>query len=203
MKEEIFKCEICDRDFKSKEALEMHNSTKHSERKKEESSKKIQKTNYKKIRNWAILIAVFGLMFYGFFWMFSSANSYGDLPAKEMNIGSHQNIALHIHSGLSIVIDDKNFDIPANIGVSPGVMRPLHTHDSTGEIHIEGPYARDFTLGEFFDIWEKNLNQSCIFDYCTDKGELKMYVNGKENSEFGNHVLRDDEDISIEFKSNS
>jgi len=201
MIEEIFKCKICDKYFKSKEALEMHNSTKHSEKKKGEQNKK-PKINYKKIRNLTIIIAVFGLLFYGFYWTFSNMNSYIDLPAKEINIGGHQNIALHIHSELNILIDGEEFEIPANIGISEGIMRPLHTHDSTGEIHIEGPYRRDFTLGEFFDIWGKTLNQRCIFDYCTDKGELKMYINGNENQEFGNHILQDGEDILIEYNLN-
>ncbi len=194
----MFKCEICNRIFGTKEALAMHNAAKHSGQKSEE---KIQKTNYKKIRNLAIFLLILGLVMWGIYALMTSPNSYDNLPASEINIGSHQNIALHIHSDLKILIDGQENLIPANIGVSTGIMRPLHTHDSTGEIHIEGPYKRDFRIGEFFQIWGMTFNSTCIFENCTDKGELKMLVNGQENSQFDNYVMRDNDEIRIEFIS--
>ena len=45
------RCEICDRNFKDKEGLEMHNNAKHSSKKYEDKKKYI---NTKKIKNWVI-----------------------------------------------------------------------------------------------------------------------------------------------------
>jgi len=198
--EKQFRCDICDRIFKEEKSLEMHNSTKHSSNIKEE---KTGKTDYKKIRNWGVFIIIFGLIAYGIIWLVLNSGSFEDIPANEINIGSHQNIALHIHSDLKININGEETQIPSNIGVGNGVMRPVHTHDSSGEIHIEGPYKRDYAIEEFFQVWGKTFNSKCIFDYCTDNGELNMYVNGIENSEFENYVMKDDDLILIEYTSNS
>ncbi|PIZ82571.1 hypothetical protein COX97_04050 [Candidatus Pacearchaeota archaeon CG_4_10_14_0_2_um_filter_05_32_18] len=51
-----FKCEKCEREFSSKEALEMHNNSKHYGATK--GLKKLDSVNKKKIRNWAIFIVV-------------------------------------------------------------------------------------------------------------------------------------------------
>lgn len=42
-------------------------------------------------------------------------------------------------------------------------MRPLHTHDTSGQIHVEPIVARDITIGDFFLVWGKVFNSSGIF----------------------------------------
>ncbi|GIU68181.1 MAG: hypothetical protein KatS3mg001_031 [Candidatus Pacearchaeota archaeon] len=201
--EQKFKCEQCIRVFGSQEALDMHNKAKHSltkDKKTEENkSRKEHRLFTKKIRNLFIFIVVIGFLIFGAVALFSSSSKNEDVT--KMNIIGHQNAALHIHSKLKILIDDTEQLIPPNIGISQGVMRPLHTHDASGEIHIEAPYKRDFTIGEFFQVWEKNFNSSCIFNYCTDKGNLTMIVNGKENFEFENYFMKDGDIIIIEYNS--
>ncbi len=199
MEEEKFSCSECDKIFGRKESLEMHNSAKHSSElksKEEKNAKIIHKKNWK----FLILILVAAVVVYVFYLIIGNSE-INQTPANEINIRSHQNIALHIHSNLKILIDGEEIEIPANIGVSEGVMRPVHTHDSTGEIHIEGPYKRDFTVGDFFLVWEKTLNSNCVFDYCSEKGELKFFVNGKENNEFENYVMKDRDQIRIQYSS--
>ena len=116
---------------------------------------------------------------------------------------------IHVHPLLEIKINEENYVIPKNIGVpSSFCMRPLHTHDESGivddsaVIHIESKEVRPFRLSEFFVIWDKTFNSECIFEYCTDKGELKMFVNGEENTEFGNYSMQDEDDILIEYTTN-
>ncbi|NQV92011.1 hypothetical protein HQ489_06065 [Candidatus Woesearchaeota archaeon] len=113
---------------------------------------------------------------------------------------------IHLHPRLEIKINEDNFIIPKDIGiVSFSCMRPLHTHDESGVvdnravIHVESKEIRSFALSEFFIIWDKPFNSTCIFDYCTDKGELKMFVNEKENLEFGNYTMQDEDNIRIEY----
>ena len=189
------RCEKCVRDFASEDALNMHNKSKHPELVKKERTP----LPAKKIRNWVVFFIIVGLMVWGMIYLFVNTDFSNDLPANEMNIGSHSNIALHDHADLEIIIDGVEQEIPSDVGVSPGVMRPVHTHDATGEIHIEGPAPRDFTVGDFFLVWDKTFNETCIFEYCTDSGELTFKVNGVENENFNNYVMNDGDDMVIEF----
>ena len=68
------RCEICDRNFKDKESLEMHNKAKHPEKiPKEKKSLPI-----KKIRNWGIFVVVFGLIIWGIFGLIQSGAPVGE-----------------------------------------------------------------------------------------------------------------------------
>lgn len=73
---EKYKCEICDRIFKNKEGLNMHNSAKHSK-----PEKKTSKINHKKIRNWGIFVVISVLIIIGFYFMFSGVKT---LPPTDM-----------------------------------------------------------------------------------------------------------------------
>ncbi len=72
---EKIRCEICDRNFKDQEALDMHNAAKHSNL---QTEQKIPKTNYKKIRNWGIFIVVLGLVAWGIFVLIQSGTPTGE-----------------------------------------------------------------------------------------------------------------------------
>lgn len=85
------RCEICERNFKDEEGLEMHNSAKHSESKTEK--KKIKKINIKKIKSWAIWLTIFGLVIWGISAMFSGIQV---LPPTTMQGHVEQNPASHI-----------------------------------------------------------------------------------------------------------
>ncbi|MEK6929031.1 MAG: hypothetical protein AABW65_03725 [Nanoarchaeota archaeon] len=197
------RCELCNRDFKNEEGLMQHNSDKHSSK---INSEPINKLNYKKVKKY-IIIGIFLIILIWLLWMTMSSvikksNSCLTTPAHELNIGGHKDLALHIHSTLDIIIDGKKQFIPASIGIAQNIMRPIHTHDGAGEVHIEGPCRRDFTIGEFFKIWGKKFDSQCIFDSCTDKGIVKMKINGNENSEFEKYIMKEHDKIVIEYTSN-
>ena len=198
---EKVKCEVCGVMFKDEHGLAQHKSAKHPV---VESGVKF---NSKKIRNWTIFIVIVGFVIFGIVWLiystYSAINYCKVAPVTEVDIGGHTNLALHIHSKLIIIIDGKQQIIPANIGILPGIMRPIHTHATDNEIHIEGPCQRDFTIGEFFQIWNKPFSSECIIDKCTDSGILTMTVNGVLNTEFENYYMKDGDDIIIEYKSNA
>jgi hypothetical protein len=195
---ESHECDICERGFKSKGALEQHNLAKHASKKAEK-----KKTNFDwgEIKVWLIIVGVIGLIFWGVSALMSAGGSCQEDPAEEINIGGHTNLAMHIHPRLEIIIDGVVERLPANIGIGPGLMRPIHTHDSSGELHVEGPCRRDFFLGDFFKIWDREFSSECIFDKCVGEGELKMSINGVESQEFENLILRDYDRVRIEFAS--
>jgi hypothetical protein len=70
--------------------------------------------------------------------------------------------------------------VPAGIGIGPDFISPLHTHDTTGVIHVESPDVRTFTLGAFFGVWGVRLTRRCLGGYCARGADrLRVYVGGR------------------------
>jgi hypothetical protein len=94
--------------------------------------------------------------------------------------------ALHIHAHLDVIADGTPVEVPADIGIDVPAQKisPLHTHDTTGVIHVESPTkSATFTLGQFFDEWQVSLSPDHIGGLTTDgTHQLKVYVNGKVQS---------------------
>ncbi len=122
---------------------------------------------------------------------------------------------LHWHPVISIFINGERQIIPKDIGISIGKnidndisgmrMSPTHTHEDDGTIHLENnrPWIKPetLTLGYFFKVWDKNFNNSCIFEYCNDStSQLTMTVNGRPNYEFDKYRMHDKDFIVIEYK---
>jgi hypothetical protein len=68
----------------------------------------------------------------------------------------------------------------------------MHTHGNTGIIHIESPDVRNYTLGEFFVIWDKKFSNTQIFNNQVgeDNGKnstLSLYINGQKVSDRVNY----------------
>lgn len=193
------RCEVCNQAFKDEHGLAQHNAAKHAVAPKQyQSSTKYFK---KLVISIAVLVLVVAFLWWAVSGMLQESSQCKNTRAIEQNIGSHQNLAQHIHADLRIVIDGKEQAIPSDIGIVPGIMRPVHTHDASGEVHIEGPCRREYSLGEFFEVWGKQFSERCIFEKCTDKGELTMTVDGKDSKEFDSHMVHDDETIVITYTS--
>jgi hypothetical protein len=108
----------------------------------------------------------------------------------------------HIHPILKIVADGEPIEVPANIGVRSNCMTVLHTHTPDGVIHVESPERRDFTLGDFFAVWEQPFNKDEVLSYKADTThEVRVTVNGVEVGTYENTVLRDADQIEISFGS--
>lgn len=111
------------------------------------------------------------------FWGPPSTSSGGEGDVLEGALTGHEDLAMHMHSLLEIYVDGERLTIPAGIGIlSDGRMRYIHTHDSSGQLHIEAPFKRGFTLGDFFRIWGKKLDNECLDNYC---GKVGVTVNGE------------------------
>lgn len=123
----------------------------------------------------------------------------GDVAAKQCV--THAGLGQHIHPELTIIINGKEVEIPANIGITADCMMSLHTHETDGVIHIETPIIRDFTLGNFFAVWGEPLDSTHVLDFTATKaGQIKMTVNGQDVDTFENTILRDKDKIVIEAK---
>ncbi|TAL49222.1 hypothetical protein EPN83_01640 [Patescibacteria group bacterium] len=101
---------------------------------------------------------------------------------------------IHWHPGLKILVKGEKVEIPENTGLG-AVHSPIHTHDDLPLIHLEfdGLVRQDdIKLGQFFKVWGKDIHSF---------GEnVKMTVNGKENSEYENYVMHDGDKIELHYE---
>ncbi len=151
--------------------------------------------------------------------------AYGAVSGAFSSVGAPahgtEKIVMHIHPHLTIKIDGETVAIPQNVGIDPELykdhsldtygmkmpgmssmagMAPTHTHDASGTIHVESTVVRDYTLGDFFNVWGVTFTDTCIMDKCNDGTKtVKMFVNGQPSSEFRNYVMKDHDDIVIQY----
>ena len=88
----------------------------------------------------------------------------------------------HTHQHLDLDVDGRQVTIPADIGINRtvGFIAPIHTHDTTGIIHVESPVVRTFTLGELFDVWGVRFDGHCVGGVCDGSGRaLSVFLDGQ------------------------
>jgi len=88
----------------------------------------------------------------------------------------------HIHAHLDLFVDSKPITIPAEIGIKQNeCLYWLHTHNTSGVIHIESPTKMTFTLAQFIQVWDNTPDISPKFEELTHSDKnLKVFVNGTE-----------------------
>ena len=103
-------------------------------------------------------------------------------------------LAQHIHPTLKITIDGAEEEVPPDIGIVRGCTAELHTHDGTGQIHVESPRADEkFTFSQFLIIWGKSLEREGY--------SLKLTADGVEVKDPKDIVLKDKQEIVVEYTS--
>lgn len=113
---------------------------------------------------------------------------------------------IHWHPRVLIFIKGEKQELESDIG-RKGEELPIHTHDEDykeGVIHLEFPGTvkkDDIRLGRFFEIWGKRFSRDCLFEFCNNENsQVRMKVNGQENNEFENYVMRDGDQIEIRYE---
>jgi glucose uptake protein GlcU len=127
------------------------------------------------------------------------------ISTTDKTTSNAQNMLMHIHPRLYLNIDGQPYFVPQNVGIDPSLwkdhsldqygmigMAPLHTHTADGMIHVESTVVRNYTLGEFLDIWGLDLKGKSI----------SVTVNGEQVSDYRNHIFKDEESIIMNMTSN-
>lgn len=146
----------------------------------------VQKQNLKRGLKITVVVLSIGGVLGGFIWYLATRP-----PIPEGEILSRSGI--HWHPELAIYMKGVKQEIPANIGIG-AIHQPIHTHDTTGVLHFEFQglvRKQDITLGQFFKNWGKDMQS-----FGTD---VKMTVNGRENTELVNYVMQDKDKIELRF----
>jgi hypothetical protein len=118
------------------------------------------------------------------------------------SVTSHddKSIVMHLHPLLNVMVNGKSLTVPKNIGIDSLLHKdhsldqygtsgsaPLHTHDDSGTIHVESTTNRNYTLGEFLNIWGIDL-----------KGKtLKVTVDDIVISDPTSHILEDGQNLNL------
>lgn len=115
---------------------------------------------------------------------------------------------------LKIMMDNKPLSIPSQIGIEPALwqnhtldrygsvgksmngmmivgMAPLYTNDNSGLIKIGSTVVRNYTLGDFLNIWGLNLNGK----------NVNATINGKPLTDFRNYVIKDNDNIFLNISN--
>ena len=136
------------------------------------------------------------------------ADASAAVSAAGLPMLGQEGTALHIHSHLDVIVNGAPVQVPANLGIdeSRQQISPLHTHDTTGVIHIESPSATaTFTLGQFFTEWQVSMSNDHLGGLANDATHhLKAYVNGKlRDGDPAAIVLGAHDEIALVYGSDS
>lgn len=127
-------------------------------------------------------------------------------PVVDNNVACQagENLAYHIHADLVMYINGQPVQLPANVGIASdqSCLYWLHTHDTSGIIHIESPAGRNYSLGNFLDEWSQvfsNLGYPSQLDLTSG---WTVWVNGKTyTGNFHNIPLQAHEIITLAYNS--
>lgn len=127
------------------------------------------------------------------FMTYQQPKSNASVPIDSMGM-------MHLHTHLTLVFDGKEAPIPANIGIDQTMwndhsldsygmkgMTVLHTHDTSGTIHVESYKIKDYTFGQLLDIWGLGLNAY----------KVTMTVNGQPVQDYRDYVFKDGDKIIL------
>jgi hypothetical protein len=131
------------------------------------------------------------------------ADASAAVAAAGLPMLGEEGTAMHIHAHLDIAINGAAAQVPADIGIDVARQKisPLHTHDTTGVIHVESPTAATFTLGQFFSEWQVSLAADHIGGLTADSTHhLNVYVNGtRRDGDPAGIVLAAHDEIAIVY----
>ena len=97
---------------------------------------------------------------------------------------------LHFHPHLDVLVNGKPVTVPADIGIDTtgAKISELHTHDTTGVLHVEAPDKEHrYVLGQLFAEWNVRLDGTHLGGLAAGGGAgrgntLAAYVDGKQVS---------------------
>jgi hypothetical protein len=82
---------------------------------------------------------------------------------------------------LRITFDGAPVEVPAYVGIDRvrAQQAAVHTHDTSGQVWLEGRETGAVTLGQFFTLWGVRFDDHCLGSAC---GALAVAVDGVASS---------------------
>ncbi len=157
------------------------------------------------------VLVLFIALLAGGVYLFTHAQAQGSTvvdsaypPVDGVSCDAAEQVAVHYHAHVSIYINGKAVLLPTNTGIAPDCFYWLHTHDSSGVVHIEAPRNLKFTLGQFLQVWQQkfaDLSNGFPTELDQTSG-WTVYVNGQPyHGDFHAIVLQAHELITLAYNS--
>lgn len=174
------KCDICGKSFANSDKLNQHKIESHKGEPAKVRRVASQSSRYKAT---GIAAAIAIVLVVGVY--FSENQSSPRNPIQGVECEPSEAFVFHVHAHLDVIVNEKSVTVPAGIGIKPNVcFYWLHTHDTSGVIHIEAPREIVFTLAQFIEVWDNTPGISPSFEDATyGDTNLKVFVNGTEVKE--------------------
>jgi hypothetical protein len=110
-------------------------------------------------------------------------------------------LQVHYHAHLDVIVDGKPVTVPQYVGIDENAqtITALHTHDTSGVMHIESAKDTPFTLGQFFTEWGQPFSATQAGPVALGADhELHVIVNGKEvTGDPAQYVLKAHDEIAV------
>lgn len=148
----------------------------------------VKKLRTKKLIQWIGWVVFGGAIVAGIVWLAVSQPKTPDSEIVSRN-------GLHWHPKMDIYVKGEKQEFPSNIGIG-AVHQPVHTHEDAKEgvvhLELEGMVRKsDITVGQFFKSWGKDIQSL--------GANVKMTVNGKENTELENYQMNEKDQIELRY----
>jgi len=112
-----------------------------------------------------------------------------------------QDLAMHDHTHVTVTVDGEPVTVPGDVGHDEEARfaAEIHTHDTSGIVHVESPTAEEFTLGQFFSEWGVALDEEHVGSLGGTPGQrLTVWVGGKvHHGDPAEIVLEDLVDVDL------
>ena len=126
---------------------------------------------------------------------------------EAMGLPDPSDVVYHVHALLHVYVDGKPVTVPKDIGIDVAnqFLASLHTHDTSGIVHMEAVKPFPFTLGEFFNIWGVKFTDNQLGPYKPGSGNvLETWVDGKKVSDPVDYKMKPHDVIIVGYgKPNS
>jgi len=112
---------------------------------------------------------------------------------QAFNFPQQTDIGYHVHAQLNIYVNGKQTTVPANVGIDPQgrFISPIHTHDTSGVVHMESTKYYPFTLGEFINVWGVYFTNNQLGGYKAGNGNvLQLWINNKQIADPVNYKMK-------------
>jgi hypothetical protein len=110
-----------------------------------------------------------------------SGSADADPVIDGVQCNTTEQLVYHIHAHLTIYDAGRLVPLPAGIGIDQKnkCIYWLHTHDTSGVIHVESPTEKQYTLKNFLDIWGQAVNKTSFLTQTIAAGHsVRAYVGG-------------------------
>lgn len=108
----------------------------------------------------------------------------------------------HIHSLLHVYVKGQQVTVPAKIGLdeATGTFSPLHTHGTSGIIHMEADQTYPFTTGQVFAVWGVKFTDDELGPYRSGDGnKLQVYIDGENVANPVDYVMHEHDNIVVAY----